>query len=223
MNSEAQLCTIIKNSIIPYGYVYILVNKINQKKYIGQTTRPYFKRMREHLSCSSSLLLQRAIKKYGKENFIFCTLYIAYTKKDLDALEIEAIKKFSSQIPAGYNIAPGGLGHLGNKSWLGRCHSKETKIKIGNSLKGKARSLESRKKQSASVTGKNNPNFGQGEKIAGKLSVFAKKVICIETGRVFDTLTEASNYLGITPGTLCGHLKGCQKTCKKTHWKYYEK
>lgn len=40
--------------------------------------------------------------------------------------------------------------------------------------------------------GKDNPNYGNGHKISGGLNGRATKVICVETGKIFDTITEAS-------------------------------
>lgn len=48
----------------------------------------------------------------------------------------------------------------------------------------------------------------------------AKKVICVETGKVFDTVKEAEQWLGKGGITPC--CKGKNKTAGKYHWMYYD-
>lgn len=54
------------------GKIYIICNKVNNKKYIGQTIQEINKRFNQHLQLRQSnkkQLIFKAIKKYGKENF----------------------------------------------------------------------------------------------------------------------------------------------------------
>ena len=57
------------------GVIYKITNNINGKIYIGQTRIPESKRWQQHVwhadndSDKDSLLLCKAIKKYGKESF----------------------------------------------------------------------------------------------------------------------------------------------------------
>ena len=60
------------------GYIYKIVNKVNNKCYIGQTIRHYGQRWRNHRSEAFNVNsakydypLYRAIRKYGLENFDF--------------------------------------------------------------------------------------------------------------------------------------------------------
>lgn len=67
-----------KNTIY---HIYGIINKINNKIYIGQTKQGYRKRFLQHLCPNDgSPLLKRAIKKYGKENFECELIDIAYDK-----------------------------------------------------------------------------------------------------------------------------------------------
>ena len=47
-----------------------------------------------------------------------------------------------------------------------------------------------------------------------------KKVICIETGQVFNSAKAAADWAGISINSLWGCLKGKTKTSGKYHWKY---
>ena len=48
----------------------------------------------------------------------------------------------------------------------------------------------------------------------------ARRVTCIETGKIFDYVKEAANWAGIKSSTLVGCLKGAQKSAGGYHWKY---
>lgn len=49
-----------------------------------------------------------------------------------------------------------------------------------------------------------------------------KKVICVETGTVFESVNFAAEWANISPSTLVGCLKGHTKTAGGFHWKYDE-
>jgi group I intron endonuclease len=55
------------------GIIYLIVNKQNGYKYVGQTTKPMNKRWQEHISEAmrmSSSPLHHAMRKYGNHNFM---------------------------------------------------------------------------------------------------------------------------------------------------------
>lgn len=91
------------------GFIYIIKNKINDKVYVGQTTKTVEERFKQHkkLSKSSSnQLIHKAIKKYGKENFYIETLECCENIL-LDEREIIFIKLYNS-FKDGYNLCEGG-------------------------------------------------------------------------------------------------------------------
>ena len=135
------------------GYIYKITNKTNGKSYIGKTTN-LNKRFAQHCSgrgCTKAL--NRAIKKYGKDNFTFeCLESVA--KNTLEELnlflnnrECYYIKEYNTFI-TGYNCTLGGEGLSGAHP------SKETKTKISKALKGHIESIETRQKKSVSRLGK---------------------------------------------------------------------
>jgi len=75
------------------NYLYRITNNINQKKYFGVTMDPN-RRKSEHFSASikGSLLVQRAIEKYGKDNLIF-EVVLSGDEGDMYLLETEYIRK----------------------------------------------------------------------------------------------------------------------------------
>lgn len=91
------------------GNIYLITNKINQKKYVGQTARDIDKRFDEH--CSEKRghsRLHNAIQKYGWQNFEI-SLIEQIPIEQMDEREQYWIKKLDTRNPeVGYNIAPGG-------------------------------------------------------------------------------------------------------------------
>lgn len=65
--------------------VYKITNKINDKIYIGQTTRSLKDRWRNHLSqYSGCVAIKNAIDKYGADNFIIEVISECTTVNDLN-------------------------------------------------------------------------------------------------------------------------------------------
>lgn len=98
------------------GQIYCFTNKVNKKKYIGQTISDDNGRYNRHLysakhenNAEYNTPLHRAIRKYGIENFEYEILVKDINDFNiLNSLEIYYIQKFNCQIPNGYNIEPGG-------------------------------------------------------------------------------------------------------------------
>lgn len=89
-------------------YIYQITNLINNKIYIGQTN-DIAKRWSNHRCCNSpNMVIARAIKKYGVENFKFEVLFSGLTPEEADKKEVEIIKEKNSRVPNGYNVAIGG-------------------------------------------------------------------------------------------------------------------
>lgn len=106
-----------------HGIIYKITNKINGKVYIGKTKQFYGNnstpfgaegRFKAHIrdalanrshDCEK---LNRAIRKYGWENF-YVEEILKCDLNDIDKHEVEQIKKYDST-NTGYNIALGGRG-----------------------------------------------------------------------------------------------------------------
>ena len=124
-----------------YNCIYMYENKINGKKYIGQTTN-FNRRCREHLN--GDYLIDKAIKKYGIENFDITILHENLTFDEMNYWEKKYIKDYNTlaKFKMGYNISEGG-------------HN-------GNPFAGKSDEwMENFKKDcSKRFSGENNPMFG---------------------------------------------------------------
>jgi group I intron endonuclease len=95
-----------------YGYVYLITNQINGKVYVGQTTYTPQKRFQAHCQQNHKkdyMVVVRAIKKYGKENFTVETLAECSNGIDLDKCEVFYISAYGSKNREfGYNVDSGG-------------------------------------------------------------------------------------------------------------------
>lgn len=64
----------------------------------------------------------------------------------------------------------------------------------------------------------NNNHGTHNERMAKTRS---KKVICLETGEVFDSINDVQKKLGLDPSHISKCCKGKQQTCGGFHWMYY--
>lgn len=138
------------------GYIYKFYNKITQKSYIGQTTRPLNKRVSEHLKLAktgSKFYFHCALAKYGIENFEISILHTVDGKdkqdliNKLNVLETKEIENYNSFYD-GYNSNTGGDSYI---------VSDMSKKKMSNACKGRKFSEEHRKKLSEAKKGHSIP------------------------------------------------------------------
>ena len=122
------------------GYIYLIVNKINGKTYVGQK-RLYTKKWNEDGYMGSGKYLKRAQKKYGIENFEKFLIQYCYSIDELNQQEIFWIAEYRKRGKAEYNICNGGVfGYIhkkGDGPNRGHLASDETKKKMSLARKGK--------------------------------------------------------------------------------------
>jgi len=150
--------------------VYKTTNLINGKIYIGKDTKnnsEYF---------GSGLLLNKAIKKYGKENFVKEILEECKDQIILAEREMHWIAKYkSTNRETGYNITEGGLGgdtfsNNPNKEIIRKNHREATRknmLERGGYLKDKEKQIEACKKGNAVRTAN---GYRHSEETKNKLS-----------------------------------------------------
>lgn len=92
-----------------YGFIYETTNNINGMKYIGQ--KKYDKRGNWKTYLGSGIYLNRAINKYGRDNFSRRIIEECSSKDELDNREIYWINYYNAVNDKNYyNIAKGGEG-----------------------------------------------------------------------------------------------------------------
>lgn len=93
----------------PYGLIYVVTNKGNGKKYVGQTVSSLKSRWSGHRrSDSACRALAASIKKHGKDNFTIEEIANAESRDELNSLEQFYVETLQTMVPFGYNIKAGG-------------------------------------------------------------------------------------------------------------------
>lgn len=95
----------MSNIVIPYGYVYRIINKNNNKTYIGCRKLSKDRYWREYLGSGS--LISEDIERYGLNLFIKQFICYAFSIDDLYEKEFNYIKKEKSLNKAEYNLYSG--------------------------------------------------------------------------------------------------------------------
>lgn len=132
-------------------YIYLIVNKVNGKTYIGQ--RKSSKEWYEDKYMGSGTLLKKAKQKYGIENFEKFLIQHCYSKEEVNKAEIFWIAEYRSRGKAEYNLANGGDGGNGEAN-KGKHLSEETKQKLSESHKGNRLSEATKQRMSEVRKGK---------------------------------------------------------------------
>ena len=113
--------------------IYKITNLVNGKIYIG-------KHKTDDLNdgyMGSGVAINRAIKKYGVENFTKEILFDVYGEDMMDFLEEAIVDETFVARKDTYNMKIGGLGGGNGGANKGKHHSEETKRKISENHKGK--------------------------------------------------------------------------------------
>lgn len=92
-----------------YGIIYCAYNKINQKRYIGQTIQRLSERKAAHYSKDKEIYFHRALHKYAESDWEWSVIDTAENKEELDQKEIYWIAYYkTTNSEYGYNILSGG-------------------------------------------------------------------------------------------------------------------
>lgn len=203
----------VAKSIEEYS-IYAIYNSVNGKIYIGQTKQSYQTRFKQHLQKSSGCpLLRRAIDKHEEKAFhieLLDTAYDRATANEKEKMWIYLLEVYKEE--HGYNLLMGGVigdfnratlkkmseSKKGNKnSFYGRKHTKEAKIKMS-------------KWKKENYHRENHPG--------------AKKVRCVETGKTYNCVLDASEDTGASAkhiGSVANGRYG-RKTAGGYKWEWVE-
>lgn len=188
--------------------VYKITNKINNKVYIGITSKGLSARWKEHLYNAEHgcpFKLHKAIRKYGKENFLVELLDFCNSWEELEEREKYYISEYKSlQDEFGYNMTEGGDGTIG------RYVTMETRDKIRQKAIGREVSNETRMK--LSEAGKVRTENRQAYWNSGKIGDNRRKPILQYTKegifiKEFDGINIAAKELGLSATTIITSLK----------------
>lgn len=196
--------------------VYLTINKINNKVYIGQTNNndPYY--------IGSGKLLKKAIKKYKRSVFKRFDLIKCNTAEEVNKWEKFYIDLFDAKNPEiGYNIREGGK----NPSFF---HLEESKLKIKNRANQIDNKIRIRSIQKQAV----QKRIGSHHSLESKLKIIKTKFGIVKTIQIFDkdmkllkecnTSREASIYTNIGRSSIANNLCGLSNSTKNYIFKYKE-
>ena len=127
--------------------IYCITNKINGKRYVGQTSQKLCRRWGTHL-CNTKhgrgAHLNNAIRMYGRDNFTVAQIAEASNHPATDAAERAFIKIYKTTDPEfGYNLTTGGE--------AGKKHTSIAIEKMRQAHKGILRTEEAKQKTSESL------------------------------------------------------------------------
>jgi group I intron endonuclease len=212
------------------GYIYKITHKDSGRMYIGQTSGNLHDRWRNHCKNNSNCTyLKNSIKKYGKYSFNWEIICICFDE-DLNRFEREYIEKYKTLAPLGFNLSSGG--NNGNK------HHAETKVKISVSVKraknspdfihpryqlGKPHTTETKNKISEKLKGR---IFSEDAIAKRSETRTMYRVVQTKDGidlKVYKSLADASNELGINKISIHSVCKGKRKSAGGFQWRQLEK
>ena len=226
LNSEIAVCKMV---------VYKIEHKTDGKVYIGQTTRTLGERISEHLRKGHKYYIDNALKKDGIDAFEISILETCETADELYEREKFWIKYFNSKAPNGYNLTDGGEGTAGrivsaetrkkqSDSRKGRKFSplsKEHREKISRANKGRKRSEEYCRRFSEMQRGKKRkPHSEETRHKMSKKCKGKRPVRCVETNEIFESITEAAKWAGVTFSTLSIAVDKNNRTAGGYHWEF---
>lgn len=206
------------------------------RAYIGITCQPLSRRWRDGEGYKNSSYFYKAIQKYGWDAFEHEVLFNNLTEEEAIAKEKELIAEYQTQDRAyGFNLTGGGEGMFNA--------SPEVRRRIGENSRrintGRHHSEETKQKMAAHMTGSQNPNYRgrlmtpdrieqireigkrpKSEKTRRKMSKSAKKhrVMCVETGQVFESMKEAAEAMGVGYTTITCAIYDPHRRAAGYHW-----
>lgn len=220
--------------------VYQLVSP-DGKSYIGATRQALKRRWRAGHGYKNNPSLWADIQKHGWHDFLRIIHGFDLSAEEAHAMEIDLIREYRTTEPEyGYNRSTGGpFGRSGcpagentrdliSKELTGKRkgipHTLEHRTNISLGLKGHPVSEETREKLKYALGNRfntyearkhqreNTPRGGKHHK--------ATPVLCVETGTVYRTISEASEAIGLNRNAIARVLSGKQSTAGGFHWRF---
>lgn len=225
--------------------VYAHINKENGKVYVGMTGTKPEDRWKNGRGYAKNTHFKNAIEKYGWDSFEHIILEEGLTREEACEREQYYIEYYNSMdTNYGYNMTSGGdyftfgedaiekmreFQRGPGNGMRGKHHSEETRALLSKLHTGMKRSSESIRKTAEANRGrKHTEEFKQhlrdvktgrpNHKIAGGNNVFARPVLCYETGEIFDCVEDATKKYGY----IKGNLRRISKQHDGMHWFYLD-
>lgn len=205
-------------------YIHIFPNS---KVYIGITSQKPKRRWNNGQGYKNNQYMTNAIMKYGWDNVIHKILYTNLKKEEAEEIEIKLIKEYKADNKRyGYNIEYGGC-HNGKTSEITRKRISEANKGKHNSpktefKKGHITIITEEIKQKISEKNKGKHASVRTEFKKGHKPLNVRKVLCIESDVVYDTIKKASEDTDVMACHISQVCNGKRKSAGKLHWKFIE-
>ena len=217
--------------------IYKHTNKLNGKSYIGQTCQQLNRRWKNGKGYKESIKFYYAIEKYGWDNFNHQILEENLTLQQANERQIYWIN-FYDTVNNGYNLREGGQGHYLNTPELRQKHQDAVDRTLAIPVicintKQRYKSVAEAYRQTGinhitdcckgklATAGKDENGYGfiwRYEKDYDEKQIFEfkkisdrspKRIICINTGKIYNTIKEAQKETGVDSGSIskCCHKK----------------
>lgn len=196
------------------GCVYKITNSVNDKIYIGLTSKTVEKRWKKHVSDAEQMkrphAIHRAIRKYGAGTFHISILFESDSLEELNEMEKKSIELQNSMWPNGYNLHSGGEAHV---------ISELTRNKMSLAQMGKKQSQQTKSKRSMKLSGKTQPK----DLVKKRSKAISKPVVEITSGKSFDSINSASSYFNVKSRGISKNLHGKSDHYFGLKFKFLEK
>ena len=209
-------------------HLYIITNKVNDKKYVGITKMGYLERWKRHTMLTNKgsnhlTILYNAMRKYGIDNFKIDFICEGDSWKNLCDMEKSMIRQWNTYVGKddswGYNGTEGGDGTSGYVYTKEQLDARKkrglTEEHKQNISKNNARYWQDKNHSDATITKIKEKRALQvcsdetrekyRRRWTGSNNPRAKAVL-IDDSR-FDTLASAAKFLDIHPETLSKRIK----------------
>jgi len=220
--------------------VYVHTNTVNNKRYVGTTSKvPAYNRWCKNSGAGyrRNKRFFQDIQKYGWDKFAHEIIASGLNENEASHMEIILIDKLNTTNPDyGYNTEKGGL--VKNEA--------ERRAKISKSISGEAhpaygRHMPDARKARIADAMRGEKGYWYGKKLPqetlDKMSAALKgkpcavefkemneqrkrKVRCIETGAVYESITQAEKDTGISHVSITRNAHGKQLTAGGLHWEF---
>jgi group I intron endonuclease len=213
----------------PYGIIYRVINKINGKIYIGQTTKTLKYRAKRHLESAKrndGNRFQKALNKHGIENFEFEEIDSGNSSKELNYLEKYWVKFYNTlSFEMGYNsVMPCEVDYIKVRTKnKGRIPpNKGLKMSKERRLEFEKNGEKSRYKNGHEVPIEWRKSWSKkfkGRHFSVKTEFLSVKIQCIETEKIYNSLNEAAREFQISHTNFSNYFSGRVKSVAGFQWK----
>ena len=227
------------NQIFENWKVYVHINKINNKAYVGITSQSLTGRWGSNGNgYTKKQVFYKAIQKYGWDNFEHILLEQNLSCEEASKKEKEYILKYNSLVPYGYNCAIGGynnnisdfqrqnMSRLKSKKVI--CIEKnlvfDSAVDAGKYFRVTSKAIlhAIRHKQKCCKCHWMNYQDFLDNGYEENQDRRNRKIICIETQQIYLSITEAERINNVYKGGISRCCNKLTKTCQGKHWAFYD-